>query len=48
LVIVVVGELCQWKVFVLFRTIIQNTSTEHVFNDLVHSLSLAMNLRMIY
>jgi hypothetical protein len=30
-----------------FRTVIQDTGMEHVFNDLVDSLDLTVNLRMI-
>ena len=36
-----------WQTLLLIRPIFQNTSSEHILQDLVHSLCLAIRLRVV-
>jgi hypothetical protein len=47
LITVVVRELSQWQALVPFVKIVQHTRSEHIFKNLIHSLHLAIGLRMI-
>jgi hypothetical protein len=47
LVAIVVGELREWKTIFPLGSIGQNTSSQHIFKDLVYTLGLTSGLRMI-
>jgi hypothetical protein len=47
LIIVVIREFSQWHTLVPFVLIVQHTSTEHIFKNLVHSLCLTISLWVI-
>jgi hypothetical protein len=47
LITVVVRELSQQQTLVPFVMIVQHTSLEHIFKNLIHSLCLTIGLRMI-
>jgi hypothetical protein len=47
LITVVVRELSQWQTLVPFVLIVQHTGSEHILQNLVHSLRLTIGLQMI-
>jgi hypothetical protein len=47
LITVVVRELSQRQTLVPFVLIVQHTSSEYIFKNLIHSFSLTIDLRMI-
>jgi hypothetical protein len=47
LIIVIVGELCQWKMSIPLCVIIQDTCVKHIFNNLIDLLGMTISLRMI-
>jgi hypothetical protein len=47
LIAIVIWELSERKILIPLRTIIQDPSSKHIFNDLVHSLGLAIGLRIV-
>jgi hypothetical protein len=47
LITIATWELDERKMLIPLQTVIQDTNLKHVFNDLVHSLGLTINLRMV-
>jgi hypothetical protein len=47
LITVIVRELNQWQPLIPFVMIVQHTSFEHIFKDLIYSQHLTIGLRMI-
>jgi hypothetical protein len=47
LITIVVRELSQRQTLVPFVMIVHHTSLSHIFNDLIHSLHLTINMQMI-